>query len=148
MKPNIYTSIYARKDNTELLAELKKGVANSNSMDARVLPAIKAILASRSLTEAERDTFESLTHGETFEKIENAEVNQQPSENDIVLEKPTPIVQEFNWVRHIMGGISWMGLKWLYFGGDFPSFWYGVGSYLVGAMVYEVIAFVGLKMKL
>lgn len=148
MKPNIYLSIYARKGNTELLSELQKGIANSKGIDARVLPAIKNILASRHLTEPERETFESLTKGETFEKIENAEVNQQPSETDVVLEKPTPIARKFNWVRHIFGGISYMGWEWLYFHGHFPSHWYGAGSYVAGVLVYEMIAFVGLKMGL
>ena len=146
MNNNIYFNIYRRKSTHELLSDLRKGIANNQSMDGNALYAIKVLLASRHLSDSELATFESLTKGEVFEKIDNAEVHEQASEPDVVLDSSQP--SEFNWVRHILGGISYMALQRFYFEGHFPSSWYGVGSYILGVLVYETIVFLGAKMKL
>ena len=148
MKPNIYINIYGRKESAELLTELKRYIANPKSIDERVLLAIKNILASRQLSDSERAEFERFTEGETFEKIDNAEVEQQPAESDVVLEKPTPMIPEFNKIRFYFGGITWFLTKWVYFRGDLPFIWGGMMAFLVGVVIYEVILFVGQKLNL
>jgi hypothetical protein len=139
MANNIYISIYARKNNDELFFELRKGLANPKALDANALFAIKTILASRNLTEVERTTFEQLTEGEIFEKIQNVHPEERPSEASVVLEKPKGNFLETNWLRITFGAVTYMVAKYFYYHGEFPSSWTGTFWYMGGVISYGVI---------
>ena len=147
MKNNIYFNIYVRKENRELFDELTKGISKKQSIDEKALLTIKSILASRQLTALEQENFDNLTQGESFEKISHVEVYEQSASYPVVIEKPQ-LKPEFNWVRHTFGAISYLVLKYIYFKGHSLSLGLIIVCYLLGILVYEIIAYIGVKLKL